>query len=303
MDEFNDLMEWDSPLLAKYRFKSDEQSMVETFIVAARASMERYCNKYFLYGMYDHVLPVKQDGLVFLPAIPVDSVLSVMWDQQDAISISCEAVKASVTTSETSLILTSYTNGNIATEAIDYADNKSINDMVSAINEVGGWTATATNGLGGFPSEDLISPINSSCAGGGTTQLAIWKESNTRYLFDQLSGRVHLLAYGTSTPSSLWLTDGINKSDLYSGGQWPLDGYLSDTYRRARVIWNGGYQTMPANLVDVCATMVGQMYKQSNGLMQSETIGEYSYTLALANLNKLPVTERKILDSYKTRIC
>jgi hypothetical protein len=68
-----------------------------------------------------------------------------------------------------------------------------------------------------------------------------------------------------------------------------------------KVVYVAGYTQVPADISQAVAMIVGQMLAQSDrGLpMQSETLGEYSYTLLTGAPGQLMAGARQILNNYR----
>jgi hypothetical protein len=111
-----------------------------------------------------------------------------------------------------------------------------------------------------------VNSVTSVAVVDGTASAAV---GSTTYTTDTLAG---ILGFrGPSGPLAWDLS-----LPMGQGGRFP------DGFRNVKVVYSGGYSTVPADLNHAMVELVSQMYRARgvNQSLQSETIGQYSYTRA-----------------------
>jgi len=273
------LITWQSDYLAHLNLVAGDADVVTSLIDAAGAAINKYTKRDLESAERDRIFPVHAGGVVYLGAYPVDHVARVMSQTVTGLTLSCSAEVATVSVSDAALKLNKVSSGTRTTSTLALATYTTLNSLATAINLVAGWTATVSTGLGAYPSDDLLSGVNINAT--SVAQLPLWKDTTGDYRVDNDRG---LLYVSGSAQSWFW-----------------LDG---DTLvpSRCRVVWTGGYSTIPADLQRACSEIVSNMFDERESLLQGETLGEYAYTLASTNISRLPVTTQRILASYRDRI-
>jgi len=80
-------------------------------------------------------------------------------------------------------------------------------------------------------------------------------------------------------------------------------GVFSEGFQNIQITYNGGFASVPQGIQLACAEMVIQMFDPSEAtdLIEKEKIGDYFYAKAKNAFQKMLLTKKKILDSYKIR--
>jgi len=256
---------WDDPLLAKFNFREDEQEKVEAMIAAVDAAVDTYTKRNLAEATYSRLCPVLSNGDVLLKAYPVTRLIRVQHERLEVVTIRTTAAIGIASTSTAALFLQALSNGVLVPTTLSYATYPTLTQLVAAINNVSGFTATVDTGYGDYPSSDLVSGYQSS---GESMRFAI-HTGNGDFCVDEATGILHL-------------------------------GFKS--YDKIKVSWVGGYSDYPDDLKSVIADLVGNVYSGKVGSVVSESFGgEYSYTIAPLATQSIPVTNKIILDSYKDR--
>lgn len=306
-----------SELLADLNITSTaDQNKADALIAVADQFITTYCNRQFNFNTYDKVFQIKADGVIFLDAYPVQTVLRVVLDRISAMTISCTSAVASFSTGvDTSDVVHLYLyDPTTSSTPIDLssATFATLSSLATAVGTHAGWSATVQTGYDAHPSSDLLPGLTSVATGGGG-QLQIWSDQGTaQYGVDLENGYIRALigAQWFTAGFDLWggnqfgndLGTGNVATDwIFGTGAWQPYGYWSDMYRKARIVWQGGYSTIPQDLCQVEAAIVKSLWNDKNLLLTSEKIGYVEYTKALINLDRVPMTERRILDSYRNR--
>lgn len=202
-------------------------------------------------------------GNVFLTAYPVDHVARVCADTADGFTITGTGQVATFAVGETALKLTRIVAGVTATTSLAFATYPTITALVAALPT--GFTAVVSGSYGAYPSADLVKGQSGPCT--------------------------------SSQPVALWIDSGAYKVDHKRG--IVSTGCRGDV----RIVWTGGFSTVPTDLQQICAELVANRADAKKGAVTSETLGEYSYTIGAGDVARLPVTSKSILDSYRNRGC
>lgn len=268
------LIDFDSEYLTGYGFAASEEDRVTALIASAGKAMEKFCRREFESSERSYVLPV-QNGSVLLPAFPVITCSRVLTDQVGAVTLACTANPHSYSVTQTGLSLVSYTAGVRTSTSLLFATYPTLSSLVAALPS--GWSGSVSSGYGAYPSIDLVWGVS----GTGGTALPIWTDASDYYC-DLANGIVNL---------------------GYSSSNWFIAGDSAYCSRSAKVVWTGGYTSIPEDLQQACGEVVGSLYSSKNsGALVSENLGDYSYTLDANRLSALSVSTRQILNSYRNRI-
>ena len=271
------LITWDSQHLAGLNLQPSQEARVEAVINAVSKGITRYLNRELALAEYDKILPINSGRVIFLNSYPVKHVSRLMTGKTSALTVrNTSAQVATIATTSTGLQLLSVTAGVRTNTTITYALNVKLSALATAINAISGWEATVATGYGDYPSSDLV--IGQSVKAKTSQQLALWQDTDSSYEVDNARGMIQNFGYQNS-----WLTGSVYHAS-------------------ARVIWTGGFETVPEDIQMVCGQLVAQEIDQKQGLLSSESLGEYSYSISTENLNRLPVTSKKLLDAYRDRI-
>jgi hypothetical protein len=218
---------------------------------------------------------------IVLPQYPVVYVNRVALGSQNVMTVSYSgtAIRASVQvyrteTGETGGIrLVSYsTTGARTTTELTAAANASTSAMATAISAVSGWTSTA---LVNVPTSDL-SPRSGYDAKSIAVNIDAPDTDDDGYSVDYDSG---VIEWSVSNPFATYV-------DAWGG---------SSAIRPILVECRLGYETIPADIELACNELVHQAFngRKRDHNVSSESIGDYSYTLA---------DQMKIGDDIRSRL-
>lgn len=295
---------------------SSQQAKCTAIIAGVEQFMVTFCNRQFTLATYTKVFPIKSEGVIFLDAWPVQTILRVTLDRVSAMTISSTADVATFATGTVDDVGHLYLYAPaVSADPIDlsFATYTTIGDLATAINGQSGWSATVVSQYSGYPTSDVYPGLSCTAANQGSG-LQIWSDQGTaQYQVEPDSGFIRALI------GAQWFVNGF---DLWGGNSWGEDygsnsnvaldwqfgigawqpyGYWSDVYRRARVVWTGGYSTLPADLLQAEADMVKSIYNGKDGYVVREKLGYHEYELAPLNIDRMPMTARRVLDSYRNR--
>jgi hypothetical protein len=235
---------------------SGQVAALPSLITAASRAVESYCARSFTAVDRDEVVDV-EDGLAELwpPILRLDSIMS---DQAGALSIQATSELASVALIEsgggapwepitrTGLRLSRTASGTTTTSTVLFASNPTIYQLATAINALGGWSATIQNGLDAYPSSML------------------WVDG------------VGYAAEPNSAPLTVFVTPvWVVNVDRQAGL------VVIDTPGRVRAFYRSGFETIPADVQEATIQAIRSVMSaaDSAGVIE-ERLGDYSYKLA-----------------------
>jgi hypothetical protein len=280
---------WDSPLLAKFNFTTEDQGTVEALITSVDAAVDTYCGRYFTLQDYDMIWRVLTNGEVHLPAYPVTQIYRVMFDRLDVLSIYSTAAIANVSTTATGFWAQYLSNGSFIPTTLAYADYPTLGALATAINGLPTFRCNLLSGYAAIPSSDLIAGQNGNA--GSSAFFGVWSSfTSPQYYCDLDRGMLKI-----ADPFGPWGL-GLDPSAMkYNGGGAGVP-ILRD---RVRITWNGGYNPYPADLQLAIAELVGYYFDGITGSQNSEILGgEYTYTIQL-DCKRIPIPCRIILNQYR----
>jgi len=299
---------WNDPLLAKFNFQPSQEAQITAIIQAVDFAIDRETKRNILYNQWDRCFTMLGTGEIHLSSWPVEAVLRVMDRQIFCVQIAGTATINNVSTTTSSVILTQISGGISTVTMLTYAAYPTLNALVEAINNVATFSATLGQSIDGdLPSSDLKAGQSVAI----TTQtptgaLAVWTGAPGSFGLATPDLPILNLFYGTQFGDRF--AAGFNGYEpsparMHAGNQsevWP--------YQKIRVVWTGGYGNdgpcpYPEDLASVVAQMTGYMATDRTGVITSENfgVGKYQYSVGQVQLDKLPLTYRKILNSYKFR--
>lgn len=256
-----------NPLLSSLNLTSKDSAAIAQAIESATAALRSATGRSFSLAEYDEQLS-GQHGCVILKEYPVKSIDRVF----DRLAVGftlrntdTAVSNASYTIADGVLSLLSIASGVASTDDLALADSATVGDLVDAINSVNGWSATVANGWADYPSTDLLAN-----QGGGAKSIQdvlIWRECGLRWSLDRDHGILEL-----------------------------------DSYRcLLRVVYTAGYAVIPADLQKLTADVVKEMFDPGSGSIVSESLGGYSYSMATAAIERVPIDSKTILSNLKDR--
>ena len=281
-----------SPYFASLGLATSDYPLINQLILSGQTHIERFCNRVFAQQQFDEQCQVLQDGSLILRNIPVAYISRFCTASGNWLTVhNSSATVANVATTTTALILTGIVSGVTTTTQLLYQTYPTLNGMAGAINGVGsGWSATvASGGFGNYPSGDLTPGQYGTAL--SPFVLASWSETLRQIRFDPNSGIIP--GYGGSYDTGYQLP-------YYPVTGNPLVYTIRGDYMR--VVYTGGFDPIPEDIKEVLSHLVIQKFQSPEGRIQGETIGnQYNYTLM--DFDKAPASDRKILASYRRRVC
>lgn len=236
-------------------------------IAAASGAIRRWCgDRVFTRATFDEVLDVEHDGTVLLRQIPVNAVLRVAADAEDALTIrnvdattNQRATVRFATTGDfetgltvTGLLLTRVASGVASSSTLAFADHATLSALAAAVDALGGgWSAELEGGYGPWPSTELVSDRVAAIGALEGASLRVWAEDLDDADLDRRTG---ILA---------------------------LPGRRRG---RVRVVYDAGFDAVPMPVQEACAEAVADMLNTLaiDQRVSSETAGAYSYVLNTA---------------------
>jgi hypothetical protein len=84
---------------------------------------------------------------------------------------------------------------------------------------------------------------------------------------------------------------------LRNGARWP------DGFQNIKITYNGGFSAIPEPIKLLCANLTIFMFSPEllGNLMEKERIGDYFYARVKDFMDKLTISDRKIMTMYKLR--
>lgn len=243
-----------------------QQTTCTELIKAAQNAIESFCKRKFELADYLELVEIGQLGEGFLRNYPLASVTGV-WDRQSEVLnlTHSGSSSASANVTDTSLRLISVTSGVTTVTELTFASYATLAALETAIELISGWSVTVASGYGDYPSSDLVSGQFVTCKTGGN--LLSWLPSEEHFIFNTDVGTIR---------------------------------FFCEDYQIVKVKYRGGFSVVPEGIQQVCANMVAYMLDKTTGI-QSENLGDYSYTLAQNAVDSMPLQDKQILNLYRDR--
>ena len=253
---------------------STRETEMALIISSVQAIMESYCNRKYDNDVFYLQRLGTGDREIILNNVPINEVKWFCQGNDVLLSITYSGTKAASIEVEDQEIRFSE---NLTTTTIDLEDSSitDIDSLVTAVNALTNWSATAASGYGSYPAL-VLNPI---------VRCPVDEDSN--YEID-ISG------------SADWLKAYREREGLYITNA-PIGVGVPYT-----VIYDGGYSTIPDDLAQLATEMcaaVWRLYVQfGGGILKKEKIGDYSYELSdiIGDSRRFSVVEmfRARLDQY-----
>jgi len=258
--------------------KIEDNYLIERLIDRATYFLEHYCHRKFMSRAYSREIYYGSGhGNLILDQYPVTTVSRVSVGRTNAFSVKNTTATNHATVEITSTALKYSADGAAAT-SLTFSDvaNNTLTKLIGVINALVGtpWTATLLDSsLGVRKSSDLLIRPGMYCKSPTSAYCEIPDDELTDY---QLISPSEDRNYGV----------------LYCPGGWTRGmEYFVD--------YTAGYATTPIDLEDICIRLVVNRYNQSkkDGSIKSESLGDYSYTMA--DMRALPDDLKEAADLYK----
>lgn len=277
------------PILAT-KISSTERA---NLISAASRAIERECGRKLALGTYDEVYrPDRRTRRIYLKQYPTVSIASIGCMPSPVFTItnsdaSNQSASVALTTSGDPLMpaivgltLSRVASGVIATPLTPiFATYATLGSIEAYIDSVGyGWYATTANGYSGWATTEIARDYGSfNAANGSTASLRIYTTTLDTYDLKPECGQVSMNDRWANVP---W---------------WGGTGEV-------RVRYTAGFATVPDDIKRACIMTVQNLIDVTvnSGVINSERIGDYSYTQASVLL-PIPHAARMLMSTYQDR--
>lgn len=241
-------------------------------IAAASAAIEGWLDRPIAAVDLDELVDGTGTNMLTLWGYPILSIAKVATGTQGALRVRYDGSNpfAFVKVTSTGVVLTT-----AAATTLLFATYPTLTLLAAAIDAVTDWSASVLNSLGADASADLYSIQGSLNAKGLDTDLMTFAAYLNAFIAD---------------------ADG---AEIYSEEGFPYG------MQNLRIRYRAGFETVPEDIQQAAGEVVAAMYRRSlqDGRIQSERLGEYSYSLATAAMNDgLPASARGILSRYRNQV-
>jgi len=244
--------------LAEYRTLTNTtasdgfDAYVTALIPVVQSEIESFCDRTFDLTRYSQWFHYEGDRLIVLPEYPVENILGVYYPARVA-TVTCTGYNISVT--PTSIVVTA--DSDFTSNTYLFTTYTNLTLLQAAIEAA--YPAITIDIDSGY---ELMSSLLLRTGSGLEWTGAVRLDTNVR--LQDRSDRVIEFAYNTPFVMS-YANDYIYNDELL-------------------VIWNGGYSTFPKDLQMAAALIIKDYLALSKykaaGIYKSETVTNYSYTLA-----------------------
>ena len=247
---------------------SADDTILTEIINAVSDRIERECGRKFKARDYRERYSGSSDEFIILNNRPLIYTDRAAYGNEQAISVSATGfLRATVQVYESGVrTFTVSTAGAEVSTNSTFASNLTASDMATTINALSGWTASAINNC---LSEDL-NPITMGCL--DQTQHLTWpdQDANVKYINRDL-GQIAVVDI-TEWPTTM--------SSRYRKGRRSYP--IRSGYQNYLIEYNAGYATIPNDLDMLCREISADLYNKGkkDRTLRSETLGDYSYTMA-----------------------
>lgn len=237
--------------------KVEDKYFIEQLINRATCYIERYCNRKLLSRNYSReVYDGTGTGQLILRQYPVTKISRISYGRTNAFSITNTTATTTAFVEVTSTQVRLTADG--TTTNITISSYATITLLVAAINAVAGWTATLLNtDYGAYLSSEVLVRPALYCKSPSLAYIEITDDEMSDYF--NVAGNSEDTNYGL-----------IYSNSIFTSG-----------HQNILVDYTAGYTTIPYVLEQACIELVVYKYNKSkiDGVMKSETLGDYSYTL------------------------
>lgn len=256
---------------------TSKDAVLIQLINAATYMMEQQCTRRFKARNHKEYAYIDQSNVVFLYNTPILRCEKIGLWKQKALTVSCPAaIRASVSVEDDSLTLYSTdSSGDKTTTTLSFATYKTTDALNTAINAVSGWSSTVYKNV---PSDELWKVAGQDCsADQPVTEIDCcdWTGFNVTYDIHQDSGSIALNGTNNISP-------GI-------------------ATKIAMVWYRGGFETIPADLKNICNEIVRITY---NKVGKDQTISGFANqataeVLTGRSLSELSSEVKRLLKYYR----
>lgn len=267
---------------------SDDDTLLNELIDAISYRIEEFCGRTFAATDYYEWRNARGNEQIILREWPVINVDRVAIGNAIAMNVtySGSGIRAQVSVNDTGVRLVSWsTTGTRTANTLSFADNASASAMKTAIDAVSGWSATVSVNV---PSKELHR-LAGEDADGRNVELTYPDDDDGDCRIDLDRGIIKF--------SNHWRVP----SAVYGRGFAHGPARLSHGHQNVLIQYRAGYETIPADVQQVASEMVAVAYRLAkrggDAALQSESLGDYSYSLA----DRVKMTEQmeKVLKLYR----
>lgn len=259
-------------------------SALTLMINAMSDRIERLAGHKFKARNYRHRVNGRNSNILPLPEYPIISVNRLAYGTGDALRVSYSGSAIRATISVTDSLCRLYTissTGTATTSDFDLTSTSydTVSELATAIAGVSGYSATVIQNI---PSQDLNFLPGVSLKDGSRTCVATLTypdRSDVQYSLDTETGVVML----QTAPLNQYIFDGYHGKTIHSFvTDYGRNGFMDRGHKRFLVEYRAGYETIPDDLAQVCRELVSEAFNlgRKDPSVKSESLGDYSYTLA-----------------------
>jgi len=254
-------------------------------IIASKA-IEAYCGRTFALTARRQWLDGTGYDRMLLPEWPITALNGVAISGVEVITISSTFTQAVAATTDTGLNLSWFdTAGDSQSSTLAFATYKTITTLAAAVALVTGWSATVASGCGAYPTALLKPWMSGPCSANETldffipdnwVQARVAADSNRMIIRSGSWASTFNMVGGHDCGQPIFPEGNANIFVWYAAGYTePVDDALSSALTTAGNVPED--LTAVANVVAKAAMDAANI---SAGGIQSESIGNYSYTLS-----------------------
>ncbi len=293
-------------LLAQLNLNTAQLEAIPSLITVASAAIRKWCmDNYFTQKTWVEEYLVALNGEIRLNQVPVNQILRIQSELDNALNVQNSTAQiaqvyftltgdAATGQTITGLTLSSITAGVQTVTPIVYTSNETIASLAAAINLVGGgWSASTTGNYTQWPVTELV--------GGKIAQGATPSESCSLGVFSQDISTARFHPDNGQFTGIVYCGEQVGGTGPRWGPDWI--GWVDegpDASSLVKVTYNAGYAVIPYPVQLATVELVQFMLNRlrTDLLLQSETGGEYSYTIAYQLIKALPMNVTQGLVQY-----
>lgn len=305
-----------SSLLVGLSLNEAQLESLPTLITSASNAIRSYCNRLFYRQTYTEIVPVALNGEIRLSETPINQIYRGQSMPEVALSIMNTTATSAWVSSQTTgglyilgsglsnlavtgLILNWQANGVTSNQPIAYTTNMTIGALATAISAAGnGWSAYDDVGFQEWPVTELFDTYAGKGASSqdlpdGGANYHVFSSNITDIRPDPDAGeRTGIWYVGRvyDDPSMKWGPD----APMWGGMNNPTTG-------RVKVSYDGGPPVVPMELQNITVELVKMILSRykTDLLMQTESAGDYSYTVSQDMIKAFPRHVIETLARYR----
>jgi len=255
-------------------------TLIGQLITRAQSAIEGYCNRVFDSASYREYYDGEGTSELILTQYPVTAINLLSTGRTAALSImntSSDAYNAFITVTETTLQLVVQGGTNADNSSLTLATYTTMPLLVAAITALAkGWTVQQYTELSYWAASELLPTGKGKHCLNDYADLELPDEPEVDFSVDAAAGIL-----------KLW-------------------GIFPTGHQNITVRYTAGYSTIPNDLEQICIDLTKLYYDNAsiNSAVQSESIGDYSYTNKDSGISGgfLPKDIRQRLDRWRTHV-